>query len=217
MGLTPKVLLCGLVALASLPLCAQDLAPRTYVITPVGFNAITLTWSYFNGGVHINGAIPIRGATGIFNISSFTYYRSFSFFGRSANIAASLPYGVGNFQGRLEQQERSVYRSGLVDFGARFSVNLMGGPAISGEKFAKWKQKTLLGASLKIIAPTGQYSPTKLVNWGTNRWAFKPEIGYSERWGKWLLDAYAGLVQSHRAAVHAPACDSSPAIANPAR
>jgi hypothetical protein len=79
-----------------------------------------------------------------------------------------------------------------VDFGARFSVNLMGGPAISGEKFAKWKQKTLLGASLKIIAPTGQYSPTKLVNWGTNRWAFKPEIGYSERWGKWLLDAYAG-------------------------
>jgi len=79
MGLTPKVLLCGLVALASLPLCAQDLAPRTYVITPVGFNAITLTWSYFNGGVHINGAIPIRGATGIFNISSFTYYRSFGF------------------------------------------------------------------------------------------------------------------------------------------
>jgi hypothetical protein len=89
------------------------------VITPVGFNAITLTWSYFNGGVNINGAIPVRGATGIFNISSFTYYRSFGF-GRSANIAASLPYGVGDFQGRLEQQERSVYRSGLVDLALVF-------------------------------------------------------------------------------------------------
>ena len=193
MGLTPKVLLCSLVALASLPLCAQDLAPRAYVITPVGFNAITLTWSYFNGGVNLNGAIPVMGATGTFSVSSFTYYHCLDFFGRSANIAASVPYGVGTFQGTLEQQQRSVYRSGLVDFGARFSVNLMGGPAMRGEKFAKWKQKTLLGASLKVLAPTGQYSPTKLVNWGINRWAFKPEFGYSERWGNWLLDAYAGV------------------------
>jgi len=63
---------------------------------------------------------------------------------------------------------------------------------MSAEKFAKWRQKILLGASLKIIAPTGQYDPTKLVNWGINRWAFKPEFGYSERWGNWLLDGYAG-------------------------
>jgi hypothetical protein len=193
MRLIPRLLLSSLVAVLTLPLRAQDLAPRAYVITPVGFNAITLTWSYFNGGVNLNGAIPVTGATGTFSVSSFTCYHSFNFFGRSANIAASLPYGVGTFQGALEQRQRSVYRSGLVDFGARFSVNLMGGPAIHGEKFAKWKQRTLLGASLKVIAPTGQYSPTKLVNWGINRWAFKPEFGYSERWGKWLLDAYAGV------------------------
>src|SRR5215469_2429475 len=111
MGLIPKLLLCGLVALVGLPLPAQDLAPRAYVITPVGFNAITVTWSYFNGGVNLNGAIPVTGATGTFSVSSFT------FFGRSANIIAGLPYGVGTFQGKLEQQQRSVYRSGLVDFG----------------------------------------------------------------------------------------------------
>jgi len=106
-----QLLLAALVALTALPLCAQDLSPRAYIITPVGFNAITLTWSYFNGGVNFNGAVPITGATGIYNISSFTYYRSLSFFGRSANVAASLPYGVGNFQGNLEQEHRSVYRS----------------------------------------------------------------------------------------------------------
>ena len=61
------------------------------------------------------------------------------------------------------------------------------------KEFATWKQKRLLGASLKVVAPTGQYDPTKLVNWGGNRWAFKPEIGYSERWGHWVLDAYAGV------------------------
>lgn len=186
------LLVTSLIALLALPTCAQDLSPRAYVITPTGFNAITLTWSYFNGGVNFNGAVPITGATGIYNISSFTYYRSFDFFGRSANIAASLPYAVGNFQGNLRQERRSVYRSGLLDFGARISVNLLGGPAMSPREFAKWKQKILLGVSLKIIAPTGQYDPTKLVNWGINRWAFKPEFGYSEQWGNWLLDAYAG-------------------------
>ena len=59
-------------------------------------------------------------------------------------------------------------------------------------QFVKWKQKTLLGVSLAVSAPTGQYDPTKLVNIGINRWAFKPEFGYSERWGKWVLDGYAG-------------------------
>ena len=51
----------------------------------------------------------------------------------------------------------------------------------------------LLGASLRVIAPTGQYDPTKIVNWSINRWAFKPEFGYSERWGNWVLDAYGGI------------------------
>ncbi len=69
----------------------------------------------------------------------------------------------------------------------------MGGPAMKPPQFAKWKQKILLGASLRIIAPTGQYDSTKIVDWGINRWAFKPEFGYSERWGNWVLDAYAGV------------------------
>jgi hypothetical protein len=191
MSFTPRLLLFAL-ALIVRPLHAQDLSPRAYVITPVQLNVVTITWSYFNGGVNLNGAIPITGATGIFYVSSFTYYRSLSFFGRSANVAVSLPYGVGNFRGRLEEQQRSVYRSGLLDFGARISVNLLGGEAMPADKFAKWKQKMLLGASLKIIAPTGQYDGTKIVNWGINRWAFKPELGYSQRWGHWLVDAYAG-------------------------
>jgi hypothetical protein len=187
------ILLTGLVVLQVVsPLWAQDLSPRAYVITPVGFNAITLTWSYFNGGVNLNGTIPVTGATGIFNITSFTYYHSFNLFGRTANTAASLPYGVGTFQGQLQQQV-SVYRSGLVDFSGRFSVNLMGGPAMPAEKFVKWKQKILLGASLRVVAPTGQYDPAKLVNWGINRWALKPEFGYSQKWGNWLVDAYAGV------------------------
>lgn len=162
---------------------AQDLAPRAYVITPVHANAVTLTWSFYDGGLNFNGAIPITGATGTYHVPVLSYYHSFSFFGRSANVTASLPYAVGNFSGNVLGMGRSAYRSGLVDFNARISVNLIGGPALKAPQYAKWKQKRLLGASLKIVAPTGQYNPTKLINWGINRWAFKPELGFSGRRG----------------------------------
>jgi hypothetical protein len=190
----PKLVVSALIALsAARLLSAQDLAPRAYVITPLHSNAVTLTWAFYDGGVNFNGTIPITGATGTYNVPIFTYYHSLNFFGRSANITASLPYAVGNFQGQVLGNQRSLYRSGLLDSSFRLSVNLKGGTAMQPQKFVKWKQKLLLGASLKVIAPTGQYDPTKLINWGINRWAFKPEFGYSERWGKWVLDGYAGV------------------------
>lgn len=172
---------------------AQDLAPRAYIITPVHANAVTLIWSFYDGGLDFNGTIPITGATGAYHVPVFSYYHSFSFFGRSANIVGALPYGVGTFQGSVLGNRQQVYRSGLLDASFRFSVNLRGGPAMSPQQFVKWKQKALLGASLKVIAPTGQYDPAKLINWGINRWAFKPEFGYSERWGNWVLDGYLGV------------------------
>ena len=177
---------CGIAA-------AQDLAPRAYVITPVNSNAVTLTYSFYDGGLNFAGTIPITGATGTYSVPVFSLYHSFNFFGHSANITGSLPYAVGTFSGKALGEERSIYRSGLLDLSARLSVNLIGGPAMHAKDFAKWKQKTILGASVKIIAPTGQYDPTKLINWGINRWAFKPELGYSRRWGNWMVDGYGGV------------------------
>ncbi len=171
---------------------AQDLAPRAYLITPLHSNAITVTWSFYDGNIDYNGALPVSGATGTYSVPIFSYYHSFGFFGRSANIVASLPYGVGNFQGTTLGAEKQLYRSGLLDSVYRVSVNLKGGPAMPPQEFVKWKQKVLLGASLKVLAPTGQYDPTKLINWGANRWGFKPEFGYSQRWGNWILDGYFG-------------------------
>ena len=182
-----------LVVLGASSLLAQDLAPRSYVVTPLHSNAVTVTWSYYNGGLDFNGAIPVKDARGTYNVPVVSLYHSFNFFGRSANILASLPYAVGTFTGELNNQQRSVYRSGLLDFNARLSVNLYGGRAMEIPQFRKWKQKVILGASLRIVAPTGQYDPAKLINWGINRWAFKPELGYSQRWGNVILDGYAGV------------------------
>src|SRR5215469_4095779 len=193
-GLHVLPMCAALVAASVTRLPGQELAPRAYVIAPIDSNAIILTWSFYDGGVNLDGSVPITGATGRYHVPILSYYHSLSFFGRSANITASLPYGVGNFQGRVLGTQKSVYRSGLLDFNVRFSVNLIGGPAMPIEKFAKWRQKTLLGASVKVVMPTGQYNPAKLVNWGINRWAFKPELGYSRLWSNnWMLDAYGSV------------------------
>jgi Putative MetA-pathway of phenol degradation len=92
----------------------------------------------------------------------------------------------------VSNTETNVYRSGLVDSVWRYSVNLYGGPAMDGRQFMKWHQKILVGASFRVVAPTGQYDSTKLINLGDNRWGFRPEIGYSERFGHWIVDAYVG-------------------------
>lgn len=180
------------IALSIAPVAtAQTLAPRAYVVTPVNGNAITLSWSYYDGGLNFNGAIPVSGATGTYNVPILSYYHSFGLFGRSANVTGFLPYGVGTFQGAVLGTQRQIYCSGLLDLAVRFSVNLKGGSAMTAPQLAKWKQKVLLGASLTVSAPTGQYDPTHLINWGIKRWVFKPEFGYSQRWGNWLLDGYA--------------------------
>jgi hypothetical protein len=172
---------------------AQELVPRAYVITPVQANAVILTYSFYTGGLLFNNVLPITNATSTIDVSAFSYYHSLSFFGRSANLTASLPYGLGNSHGTFIDNETKLYRSGLLDSSFRFSVNLIGGPAMHTKEFQSWRQKTLLGISLKVVAPTGQYDGTKLINNGTNRWAFKPELGYSRRVGHWVMDAYGGV------------------------
>ena len=78
--------------------CAQDLAPRAYIITPIHSNAITLTWGFYDGGLNINGAAPVNNAKGTYNVPVFSIYHSFNFFGRSANVHGVVTVCGGNFQ-----------------------------------------------------------------------------------------------------------------------
>lgn len=72
-------------------------------------------------------------------------------------------------------------------------MNLKGSPALSPREFAAYKPRTGVGASLTVIAPTGQYDPRRLVTLGSNRWAFKPELGVSKPKGRWTLEMAGGL------------------------
>jgi hypothetical protein len=73
------------------PVRAQDLSPRAYLITPLHFNAVNVTYSFYHGSVDFDGAAPITGATGTYSVPILGYYHSFNFFGRSANVNAAFP------------------------------------------------------------------------------------------------------------------------------
>ena len=74
----------------------------------------------------------------------------------------------------------------------RISYNLVGSPALSPQEFEKRKTKTVIGISVVIAAPLGQYDPKLLINIGTNRWSFKPQIGFSRAVRSWTFDLYLG-------------------------
>src|SRR5262249_19098126 len=119
------------VALASpLVAAAQDLTPRAYVVTPARSNAITLSYIFNDGELNFEGTVPIVDATGRLSIPALNLYRSFALFGRSANAAVTLPYGVGTFKGTVFDQEIVADRSGLGDAIGRLAVNLVGAPAM---------------------------------------------------------------------------------------
>ena len=60
-------------------------------------------------------------------------------------------------------------------------------------EFVKTRRKTIVGTSLTVTGPTGEYNGTKLINLGTNRWGFKPEVGVAVPKGPWDFDAYFGV------------------------
>jgi hypothetical protein len=71
---------------------------------------------------------------------------------------------------------------------------LKGGPAFSVAQFENYKPITSLGVSFTMTAPTELYRPNKILNLGSDRWSFKPEIELSHPFGpeqKWEFDAYA--------------------------
>lgn len=171
----------------------QGLSPRAYVIAPVHSNAVTVTYSLQSGNIVFIQTLPISDTKGQINTSILSYFHTMDFLGRSANLNVSLPYSTGSFQATISGVKKEIYRSGLAPLIGRLSVNIIGGPAMDADEFQKWRQKTVLGASFTVNAQSGQYDPARLINIGENRWAFKPEMGFSRRWGHWLLDAYGAV------------------------
>jgi hypothetical protein len=172
---------------------AQELEPRAYSASPVGANFVLVGFTRSTGSVTFDPTIPITDVEAHLNIPTLGLGHTFGVWGRQALVTAGLPYVWGDVEGKVAEQQARITRSGLADLRLRLSVNLYGNPAQTPQEFAKARRRGLLvGTSLTVQAPTGQYDPAKLINLGTNRWAFKPEVGISYPWQKFYFDLYAG-------------------------
>jgi len=182
------------VLLTAVPAFAQDLEPRAYSASPVGLNFLVAGYNWLTGQVVSDPALPFSDVHARVQTPVLGAGHSFNFFGKLALVTAVLPYSVAHVTGKVFEQNAEARRSGLGDARFKFSTNFIGNPALAPRAFMAAPRRTIVGASLLVTAPIGQYDGTKLINLGANRWAFKPEIGVSFPKGPWSLDGYVGAL-----------------------
>ena len=182
--------------LSSAVAAAQDLVPGAYVPAPVGFNVVTFYGGFSAGGVSFEPTLPVEDAKAKIGSAAVSYGRTFGLFGRFASIGGVVPFVTGDIEGLLLGQPASRSLTGLADPVGRFAVNLFGAPAMTPKEFGAYRPRTLVGVSLTVLMPLGEYDETRYINLGRNRWAFKPEIGISTTRGHWTIETDLGVTLS---------------------
>jgi hypothetical protein len=183
---------CGALILAGTA-HAQELEPRAYSPSPIGTTFVLGGFGKSEGGILFDQSLDIENVRADLWIATAGFGYTFDLMGRQARVLAVLPLAWGTIAGDVGEQPQQQDLSGLVDPRIKVSVGLIGAPALTPEQFSRAPRGTVVGASVTIVPPLGQYDSEHLVNLGYNRWAFKPEAGVSRAVGRWTLDGYAGV------------------------
>ncbi len=179
-------LLCGVTS-------AQELEPRSYANLPVGMNFLVLGYAYSQGALLPDPAIGLEDPELTLDTGIVAYSRSVGLGGLAGQVGVIQPYICldGTAQRNNEQLSREVCGPGDTYF--RLGVNFYGAPALTLSEFSGYRQDWIVGAVLRIQAPTGQYDDERLVNLGSNRWRFNPELGASKALGRLIVEMAAGI------------------------
>ena len=169
----------------------QELEPRAFSAVPVRVNFVALGYNYSFGNYLLDPSIPIENGRGKVHSVAGVYVRTFSLLGMSAKTDAVVPFAFGDWEGDVEGARATRSATGFGDPAFRLSVNFLGAPALDLPAFAKYRPGTIVGASLRVFVPLGQYDRDRLINLGANRWTFMPRVGASRRLGKWTVEALA--------------------------
>lgn len=194
-----KPLLMFLRALSGWLLCAgaalaQDIEPRAYSHAPEGVNFAVIGYARTEGGLAFDPALPVKNPNLETNSAVLAYARSLTLWGMSAKLGGVLPYTWLDGSAQLGNDTITRTVEGTGDLRLRLSVNLLGAPPMTLQEFARYRQDLIVGVSLKLSAPTGQYDSSRLVNIGSNRWAVEPELGASKALGPWTLEGAVAMI-----------------------
>jgi hypothetical protein len=170
---------------------AQEIEPRAFSNAPVGINFLAVAYAYAEGGLAVDASVPLTDANLEVHSTLLAYVRTLDLWGMSGKLDVVVPYAW--LAGDAEYAGQPVSRE-VSGFGAprlRLSMNFIGAPALSVQEFAAYRQDLIVGASLQLGLPSGQYDADRLINIGTHRWFVKPELGVSKALGRWTLEASA--------------------------
>lgn len=196
-----SVLVCfiALLLFAS-PCLAEELEPRRWAHLPINTNFIGSAYVYTEADIGFDPVLKIEDAEMELDTWVAKYIRSFPLFNKTARIGVIQAYQEGEWSGLLDGAPTTVRRSGWSDTFLRFAINLYGAPPLQGEEYAAYraaqKVETIVGAALSVQLPTGDYMDDKLINLGTNRFTFRPQLGAVHTWGEWSLET-TGTVAIH--------------------
>jgi Putative MetA-pathway of phenol degradation len=183
---------CAFICLLLQPARAQSLDPREFANVPIGANFLSSSVSRSTGGVAVDPSLPIENSSATDYVETIAYSRALNAWGQSGIVNLLLPYAQVAASGDILGQPRSRSVSGPGDPVLRVAMNLYGAPALSPKEYAAYQQQTIVGASLLVTAPLGQYDSSKVINIGTNRWSLKPEVGVSVASGvHWTFESTA--------------------------
>ena len=174
--------------------CGQFNDPRAYGNTPVGTNQLELGYSYAHSNASLDTSLVVAGAKLNLDQGTIDYTRYFGFFHHLMWVEAGVP--VAGLSGSISGTNIQGSTWGAGDSSYALGMLLKGGPALSVEQFKHYQPTTTLGLGLTMTAPTGSYQPSKILNLGSDRWSFKPELAWSHPFGheqKWEFDAYTNV------------------------
>jgi hypothetical protein len=171
---------------------AQEIEPRRWTHLPVGTNFVGAVYAHSEGDISLDPALRIEAAKTKMDTWAAGYIRTFNLLGKSARFDAYQAWQEGSWNGIVDGQARSITRKGWSDTFARFAVNFIGAPPLSGKEYLEYrasrKVDTVVGAALAVQLPTGDYMNDKLINLGSNRFTFRPQVGFSLIRGPWTLE-----------------------------
>jgi hypothetical protein len=182
-----------------LPNCyAQDVEPRRWSSLPLGINVVGAGYAYTWGDVFFD---PLLGAEDVIytgNTFVASYVRPFALGNKLARVDILLPVSFSRWEGLLNGVPTSVNRNGLADPRVRLSLNLTGPPPLGPKELQEYRAAhpvfTTFGVSLAITVPLGQYSNSKLINLGGNRFVIRPQAGFVHYWGPWSYELTTSLI-----------------------
>lgn len=172
---------------------AQELEPRAYSNSPTGLNFAIGGYAYSQGSVNTDPALPVDNVSIATHTAVFALATTLNLFGQSAKMDMIVPFTSMAAQGLVAGMPRERFVTDFSDPFFRFSMNFYGAPALTMEEFAGYQQDWIIGASLRLSPPLGDYDEDKLVNVGSNRWSFRPEIGVSKAFGKFTVEVAPGV------------------------